>query len=169
MRERSAGYAFGGGLVLVRRLPGLEPATGGIFLLMIVLIAGGFALSAWRFSPTPTSRSGLRNPLDAADAAVVAQGDAIWAARCASCHGVDGRGPDEAAIVSAHGHRSGPYDLTDAASQRPTDGDLFAFITEGVPGSEMPAYGMALNDEERWALVIWLRQLQREAELNPEP
>jgi uncharacterized membrane protein/mono/diheme cytochrome c family protein len=162
----SAIVTLAGGLVLVRRLPGLEPATGGVFLLMILLIGGGFALSAWRFSPTPSSRAGLANPLDAGDAAVVAQGEALWAARCMSCHGVDGRGPDEEAIVSAHGHRSGPYDLTDAASQRPTDGDVFSAITDGVPGTTMPSYAMALTDEERWALVIWQRELQREAELN---
>jgi len=162
----SALVTFAGGLVLVRRLPGLEPATGAVFLLMVLLIGGGFALSAWRFSPTPSSRTGLANPLDAGDTAIVATGAALWGARCASCHGVDGRGPDEEAVVSAHGHRSGPYDLTDATSQRPTDGDLFSAITDGVPGTTMPAYMLALTDDERWALVIWLRDLQRTAELN---
>jgi mono/diheme cytochrome c family protein len=38
-------------------------------------------------------------------------------------------------------------------------GDLYWIITNGVPGTDMPAYDLALTENERWDLVAYLRQL----------
>src|SRR5690606_3262985 len=42
------------------------------------------------------------------------------------------------------------------------DGELYWFITKGVNGTDMPAFEQALTDEERWAIVHFLRTLPRE-------
>ena len=44
-----------------------------------------------------------------------------------------------------------------------TDGDIFFWITRGKSGTPMPAFGVALNDEERWHLVNYIRSLRRRA------
>jgi mono/diheme cytochrome c family protein len=40
-----------------------------------------------------------------------------------------------------------------------TDGQLFAWITNGFPGSAMPAFGQKLSDPQRWDLVNFIRTL----------
>jgi mono/diheme cytochrome c family protein len=37
------------------------------------------------------------------------------------------------------------------------DGQLFEWITNGYPGSVMPAYGELLTEEQRWDLVNYIR------------
>jgi putative copper resistance protein D len=40
-----------------------------------------------------------------------------------------------------------------------TDGQIFYFITNGFPGTAMPAFANALTDQQRWDLVNYLRTL----------
>ena len=40
-----------------------------------------------------------------------------------------------------------------------TDGQLFEWITNGYPGSAMPAFRDLLTDEQRWHLVNFIRTL----------
>ncbi|MGH2550014.1 MAG: CopD family protein, partial [Thermomicrobiales bacterium] len=68
----AAAATFAGGITLIKRLKGLEPVTGAIFLAVIMLITGAFALSAYRSGPIPTSGSALESPLDSSDPAIIA-------------------------------------------------------------------------------------------------
>lgn len=87
----------------------------------------------------------------------VALGRELYMANCAVCHGPEGRG-------------DGP--LRDTMWPPPSrlswhapwhaDGELYWFITKGVNGTDMPAFEQALTDEERWAIVHFLRTLPRE-------
>ena len=54
-----------------------------------------------------------------------------------------------------------PSRLTLHAPWHP-DGELFWFITKGVDGTDMPAFERVLTDEERWAVIHFLRTLPRE-------
>src|SRR6202162_2088596 len=69
------------------------------------------------------------NPV-AGDPAAIKEGAAVFRADCSPCHGLNarggGRGPDLTSGRWIHGS---------------SDEDIFRTITEGVPGTEMPANG----------------------------
>jgi mono/diheme cytochrome c family protein len=66
-----------------------------------------------------------------------------------------------------HGESGGSADLTSGAARERTDGDLYGVITDGLGGTEMPAYDIALTEDQRWELVTHIRQLQDEAKNAP--
>ena len=49
-------------------------------------------------------------------------------------------------------------DLTVHINQHP-DGDLYNWVTNGIPGSAMPAFKDQLSDEERWDVLNYLHSL----------
>ena len=51
--------------------------------------------------------------------------------------------------------------------QRRADGQLFQAITDGV--RNMPSYGSQIPARNRWAIVAYVRQLQRTQPVAPEP
>lgn len=85
---------------------------------------------------------------------VIARGRATYAQRCVPCHGERGRG--DGPIGAALDPR--PADLVLHAPQH-TDGELYYFVSRGVPGTAMPVWRDVLTDAERWELVAYLRRL----------
>jgi cytochrome c6 len=92
----------------------------------------------------------------------IAEADAktvrMWKAKCASCHGVDGKGGTET------GSKLGIPDMTTAAWQKKsTDAQLKAAILDGVkrPGKSegMDPYRDKLEPEQVDALVAYVRSL----------
>jgi mono/diheme cytochrome c family protein len=87
--------------------------------------------------------------------------DRLYEARCASCHGLTGRGDGEYAV---HLHprprdfTSGRYKFrtTDTGSL-PTDDDLIRSMTVGIHGTSMAAWKSYLSDEQVMALVRHLK------------
>jgi putative heme-binding domain-containing protein len=85
------------------------------------------------------------NPLQG-DPAAIQNGQAIFRARCAGCHGFDGRG------------LTGP-DLTGLLAAGMTDEQLFQIVRRGVPGSEMPPFDSRSQVNEIWETLAYLRIL----------
>jgi len=80
----------------------------------------------------------------------LALGARVYAQRCASCHGAQGRGDGPAAA----GVSPPPADLRDSAVlAASTPLDFYRRITHGVPGTAMPSFDSLLSREERWAVV----------------
>jgi mono/diheme cytochrome c family protein len=53
-----------------------------------------------------------------------------------------------------------PADLTlHAVPGVHTDGQLFLWITDGYPGSAMPAFKAAITESDRWNLVNFIRTM----------
>lgn len=98
-------------------------------LLMAALAAG---LALWS---TPA----------AADAA------ATYKAKCAMCHGADGKGATPA------GKSMGAHDFASAEVKAMSDADLAGVITGGK--KKMPKYGASLKVAEIKDLVTYIRQL----------
>lgn len=145
-----------GGVVAVVRLPALEPIAAALILTMVALIAAGFAVSAARQTVPVTDDTNLANPMRE-DPGSVQRGAAIYAANCAACHGAAGAGVVTTDPAHAHGTSA---DLTDRKTRNQRDGDLYHEVTNGVPGSVMPAFDWALTEDQRWDVVDYIRRLQ---------
>lgn len=146
------------GLAGLRSLRGLETIAGVILVLLTILIAGGFAVTAARRTTPVTAGTNMVNPVESSDI-VLRQGGELFLNSCAVCHGANGRGAQGSDPLHNHGAAA---DLTNDRTRLQTDGDLYYRISNGVPGTEMAAHDMALTEEERWALVYHLRFLQGE-------
>jgi mono/diheme cytochrome c family protein len=95
----------------------------------------------------------LHNPL-AATAEHLKHGQFLFETNCMPCHGSHATGDGPVAFLMI----VPPPDLTFAQPAQRTDGYLYSTIRNG--GVVMPAYGDAMSAEERWEVVLYLRQLQ---------
>jgi mono/diheme cytochrome c family protein len=100
-----------------------------------------------RVNPVPATPEGL------------AGARAHFADHCATCHGNDGKGD------TSYGRNLYPRapDLTDAATQDLSDGELFYYIENGIKLTGMPAFGTGdpENEQQSWELVSFLRHLPK--------
>lgn len=96
----------------------------------------------------------LRNPI-APSSASLARGQELYQTNgCAECHGVAGRG--DGPLGRTLNPRPADFRIHMAAGH--TDGELFDWITNGVPGTAMPVYRDTLSEEDRWHLINFIRR-----------
>jgi mono/diheme cytochrome c family protein len=98
--------------------------------------------------PTTTTATPNTNTMPTSDAAPaptseIADGQAAYKARCASCHGADGK-KNAANVI-----------LTSAATQSKPDADLIKIIRETGPHR-----GLTLSDAEAAAVVSYIKALR---------
>jgi len=100
------------------------------------------------------------NPL-AGNAKAAKAGEYEFRINCALCHG-----------LGAHGGGRGP-DLTRAQKKHVhSDEDMFQVISNGIPGTVMPAngtngQGVGMTDEEIWQIVTYIRSVEVKAPAKP--
>ena len=116
----------------------------------LAIVGLGLA-SATLFDTTPNSRT--PNPVPFTVTSVQA-GRSLYVANCAACHGVDARGGGPQAGTTA----VRPPSLVSGHLGSHPDGDIYYWITNGLPGG-MPAWGASLTETERWELVNYLRSI----------
>lgn len=97
----------------------------------------------------------LSNPLPD-DQATRSRGGELFAIYCQPCHGEAGRGDGP---VAEHFGERPPADLVEGRTRGQTDGYVYATIRDG--GGSMPGLGGQLSRRERWAVVRFVRSLQR--------
>jgi len=85
--------------------------------------------------------------------AFAADGAATYKAKCAACHGADGKGQ------TMMGKKMGLRDLGSAEVQKQTDQELHAWTADGK--GKMPAYKDKLSADEIKALVTHMRTFKR--------
>ena len=92
-----------------------------------------------------------RNPF-AGDPKVAKAGEFEFRINCAFCHGLGarggGRGPDLTHAQKRHGS---------------SDAEMFQNISNGIPGTAMPAngtngQGVGMTDEEIWQIITYLQK-----------
>jgi mono/diheme cytochrome c family protein len=105
--------------------------------------------------PVPDNYKNMKNPV-APDAASIADGKALWATHCKSCHGAKGLGDGPKAAQL----KTEPGDFSKANVQSQTDGALFYKLSEGR--DDMPNFKKKLPEaDERWSLVNFIRALKK--------
>ena len=99
-----------------------------------------------------------KNPLKDEAKGLVA-GRAAFTGSCAQCHGANGDGR------GVLGSRTFPdaFDLRSEAARAMSDAQLFWIVKNGLGFTAMPSFKVLYEDDEIWAIVLYLRRLQREA------
>ena len=109
----------------------------------------------------PASLRETKNPVPLTPQ-VLAEGRAHFADHCATCHGNDGKG-------AGFGKQMYPEapDMTLAATQSLSDGELFSIIENGIRLTGMPGFGSGTAESAygSWGLVHFIRHLPR---ITPE-
>jgi mono/diheme cytochrome c family protein len=117
-----------------------------------------FVARTVRRMAVPSDLRDAKNPVPLTSA-MVAEARAHFADHCAACHGNDGRGR------SGMGKQMYPKtpDMTLAATQSLSDGELFAIIENGVRLTGMPGFGSGTAESAygSWSLVHFLRRLPK--------
>jgi high-affinity iron transporter len=86
----------------------------------------------------------------------LAEGQGVYLAHCASCHGADGSGQGR---FSSSLLKPAPDWKSIEVLVRRTDTDLHTAVEDGIPGTPMPSFERTLSEEERWAVAAYLRML----------
>jgi cytochrome c oxidase cbb3-type subunit III len=108
---------------------------------------------------TTAFAAGDRNPY-AGDPKAAKAGEYEFRINCALCHG-----------LGAHGGGRGP-DLTRAQKKHThNDTEMFQVISNGIPGTVMPAngtngQGVGMTDEEIWQIITYIRSVEVKAPAN---
>lgn len=106
-------------------------------------------------------------------AADLERGRRLYDAHCSQCHGAKGKGDGPAADLVYPRPRDFTLALfkirTTPSGQVPTDHDLFKTISEGLPGTSMPAWGKYLSESERWQLVHYVKTFDEIGVFKDEP
>jgi mono/diheme cytochrome c family protein len=122
-----------------------------IFLALLALCAGGVAsVALFRTHPSPPPAAIAGEPL-------LAEGHAVYLARCVSCHGETGRGDGPIA-----GQLPPPPvgDLADAEwkhGDRPDQ--VRAVVAQGVPETAMPGWKTTLTERELRGVTAYVYYL----------
>lgn len=93
------------------------------------------------------------NPVPS-DTASINDGRRLYVKNCQSCHGTEGKGDGP----SGRALNPPPADLTQHVLPGVhSDAQLFDWISDGFPGSAMPAFRDNLTENQRWNLVNFIR------------
>jgi cytochrome c oxidase cbb3-type subunit 3 len=89
---------------------------------------------------------------------IVEKGKAVYAGKCAACHGPDGQGligPNLTDKFWLHGHGK--------------RADLMKVISEGVPDKGMPTWSTMISSDEILQVASFVHSLQGTKPANPKP
>jgi len=107
-----------------------------------------------RHAHAPASAKKLKNPLSATGENIES-GRTLFNKYCASCHGEDGKAKTQIAAKM----KVKPSDLTSKAMKGIADGEIYWVVTHGITKSGMPAFKTKANDQERWRMTLYVKQL----------
>jgi cytochrome c6 len=77
----------------------------------------------------------------------------VYKAKCAACHGADGKGN------TTVGKQLGAHDFASPEVAKESDEDLIAIVTKGK--NKMPAYGSSLKEPQIKDLIGYVRSLAK--------
>jgi mono/diheme cytochrome c family protein len=125
----------------------------------VAMIGGVLYARASIAPPLPQDLRSLKNPFPP-DTASIARGREVYEANCITCHGPSGRGDGPLAASL----RPRPADFRVHMAAGHTDGELFTWLSKGVPGTAMPPFEGQLSETDRWHAVNYIRGFAPSAE-----
>ena len=139
----------------------MAPLPEGVVAQPNVLTPTWYVPNASRYTPEGQA---LTSPI-AIDEASLAQGEEMYKIYCTPCHG-DGEnlGP-----VAQPGRFPGVVKLSGKAGALKQRSDGYVYLTIRNGGAIMPSYGWAMNDDEIWSIVHYVRTLPDSAYIPPAP
>jgi len=118
---------------------------------------GSVAVNAILYPATADeSEKSLQNPYTHFGENKSEQGKKLFGIYCVPCHGEAGKGDGTVAAKFQV-----PPDITSDVYAKRGDGYFFHVITFGI--RNMPSYGYAISANERWQIIMYLRDLQKVA------
>lgn len=145
--------AASGGVIWSLTAPALRRSRrrGYAVACAIVALASGLQVArAANFGPDLRT---LRNPLPASSASLARGQELYLRTGCAECHGETGRGDGPLGLAL----RPRPADFRIHMAAGHTDGELFDWISNGVPSTAMMPFRDQLSEEQRWDLINYIR------------
>jgi mono/diheme cytochrome c family protein len=114
--------------------------------------------------PGTVAREDVPEPSEpAASPGLLALGRSRFRVFCGACHGTGGYG---GSVVAANMTERRPPSLRTPVMAALPDQLIYTVIVNGF--GRMPSYAGELTERERWAVVAWLRQLQRAPSAAPD-
>jgi copper transport protein len=143
------GLLVGLNMIPLSTKPLIRYGLGGLVTLSIV------GVGLFYVTRPVAAKDGNVNPIPPNSESVSA-GKAVFEVHCVPCHGETGKGDGPLGVVL----NPRPADLSlHAVPGVHTDAQLYEWITDGFPGSAMPAWKSRLSDTDRWNLVNFIRTL----------
>jgi mono/diheme cytochrome c family protein len=146
------GLLFGLLMFTLMKKPALRYGAGALPALVMM----GLGL-LYLTRPLPVGNS-QANPV-LPDARSIRAGQTLFSTYCVPCHGPLGKGDGPLGVTL----NPRPADLSyHAIPGIHTDAQLFEWVSNGFPGSRMPAFKASISDTDRWNLVNFIRTLAPE-------
>jgi len=137
----------------------INKVKGWGFLAILLLV---FLLPATSFAALPDPV--LKDKVEA--------GKKVYFKRCVWCHGVEGGGDGPSAdrlFTRPRNFIQGTFKIrTTDSGELPLDANLIKTVTNGLPGSAMPAWGEFLKKEEIEAVIQFVKTLVQDREFDDE-
>ncbi|MDP3280710.1 MAG: CopD family protein [Nitrosomonas sp.] len=92
------------------------------------------------------------------DAISISNGFQLFTEHCVNCHGPQGKGTGTVVDPDVRD----PTDLlTEQHTAKYTVGNVFHYLSHGIPGTKMSGFAASLSEEDRWDLINFLHALSR--------
>jgi mono/diheme cytochrome c family protein len=122
---------------------GLAGVTFGIYLVFSIILVKTYPSTYWTNPESYTATS-------------ISRGQAAYQEHCAECHGNNGRGDGPWAVEN----RGLIPSISSPHMDIHTDGEIYWWITNGIPSLEMPALEDAIPEPQRWSIINYIRSLR---------
>ncbi len=117
-----------------------------------MVASAALAMPAVAVDAYPTTYGSSPAPYEASS---IAEGARLYQHHCVACHGANARGDGPLAARL----KPRPANLTEPHLGWHTHGDIFWWLTHGVPNSAMPGFDGVTTEVERWHLINYLAAL----------
>jgi len=117
--------------------------AAGFYMIFSFMLVKTYPSTFWR-NPEPYSANNIL------------QGQQHFIQQCAECHGKEGKGDGPWALE----HARQVLDLASPHLDVHTDGEIFWWITYGIPSLDMPASENELSEAQRWQVINFIRSIR---------
>ncbi|RTE88243.1 MULTISPECIES: c-type cytochrome [Bradyrhizobium] len=135
------------GLLVCLRKPQKVKAVAASAAAVISVVGGLSQISVQAYPDT------YRRPSVAYSTISITNGKRLFAQNCADCHGSGGLGDGPAASTLP----KPPANLSEPHTALHTAGDMFWWLSHGIPKSGMPGFADVLDEQARWDVINFLR------------